>query len=75
MSRIFQPLLFLLARSTHEQMAKHIELLKADNEMLRKRVPLKHIHLSAEEKARLMKLGEAIGPAVRHLITVVHYTT
>ena len=74
MSRVFQPLLFLLARSTHEQLARQIEFLKTENEILRKRVPKKKIYLKADEKARLLKLGEALGPAVRHLITVVHLT-
>ena len=75
MSRVFQPLLFLLARSTHEQLARQVEFLKCENEMLRRRVPKKKIFLNADEKARLLKLGQALGPAVRHLITVVHYTT
>ena len=39
MSRVFQPLLFLLARSAHEQLARQVESLKAENEILRKRVP------------------------------------
>ena len=74
MSQVFQPLLFLLARSSHGMLARHVEFLKADNEMLRRRVPKQKIHLDLKEKARLVKFGQAIGPGVRHLITVVSYS-
>jgi len=40
--------------------------------LLRKRVPKKRIFLDNEEKERLLKLGEAIGPGVSKLITIVH---
>ena len=57
MGRIFQPLLFLLARCTRNELIRQIEWLKAENEMLRKRVDKKRIFLDQEEKSRLMKLG------------------
>ena len=43
--------------------------------MLRKRVDKQRIFLDQEEKSRLMKLGKAIGPSLKHLITIVSYTT
>jgi putative transposase len=73
MGRIFQPLLFLLARCTRNQLIRQIEFLKAENEMLRARVPMKHIHLKPEERQRLLKLALAIGPDVKHLISIVTY--
>lgn len=75
MSQLFQPLLFLLARSTTDDLQKEVEFLKAENEMLRKRVPKKHIVLRADERAKLLKLGKELGPAIRHLITIVDYST
>jgi putative transposase len=71
----FQPLLFLLARSTADDLQKQVEYLKAENEMLRKRVPQKRIFLQADERAKLLKLGKGLGPAVRHLITIISYST
>jgi len=73
MGRLFQPLLFILARCTWNELIRHIEFLKAENEMLRKRVPLKKITLTPPERQRLLKLGGAIGPAVAKLITIVSY--
>lgn len=75
MVTIFPPLLFLLARSTADDLQKQVEYLKAENEMLRKRVSRKRIFLKADERAKLLKLGRGLGPAIRHLITIVDYST
>jgi putative transposase len=75
MSRVFQPLLFLLAYSTEKHLRKQIEFLKTENEMLRKRVPRKRIFLTGDELNLLIKLGKAIGPGAWHLITIVHPRT
>ena len=45
MGRLYQPLLFLLARCTRNELIRQIEWLKAENEMLRKRVGKKRIFL------------------------------
>ena len=75
MGRVFQPLLFLLARCTRNELIRQVEWLKAENEMLRKRVDKKRIFLEPEEKARLMKLGQGMGSDIKHLITIVSYNT
>jgi putative transposase len=54
---------------------QQIELLKAANEMLRTRVPKQRIWLKPDEKARLLKLAIAIGPEVKHLVSIVTYAT
>src|SRR3954469_15505039 len=72
---LFQPLLMLLARSTDSQLARQVEFLHAENQMLRRRVT-KRVRLSGQEKALLVKLGQAIGGrAVKVLLSVVAYST
>lgn len=75
MGRLFQPLLFLLAQSTADDLQKQVEYLKAENELLRKRVPKQRIFLKPDERARLLKLGRELGPGIRQLITIVDYST
>jgi Integrase core domain len=74
MASIFQPLLFMLAGSTEDQLIRQIEFLKAENEILRKRIPKKRIFLELAERAMLLKLGKELGPAIRQLITIVSYS-
>jgi len=75
METIFQPLLFFLARCSRNELIRQIEFLKAENEMLRKRVPQRCIYLKDEERERLIQLGQAVGIKVRHLITIVRPET
>ena len=37
--------------------------------------PRKRIFLKEDERSRLLKLGKELGPAIRHLITIVDYST
>ena len=75
MGRIFQPLLFMLARCTRNELIRHIEFLKAENEILRSRLKKHHLQLRPAERARLLELGNAIGPALERIISIVRYQT
>ncbi len=74
MGRVFQPLLFMFARRTRHELIRPVEFLKAVNEMLRRRVLRRNIWLSSDERRRLLALGEAIGPAVAKIITIVTFS-
>ena len=67
-------MLLLIAKSTESELARHVEYLKAENLILRKRID-KRLFLSVAEKRLLVKLGEAIGKGVAALLTVVAYPT
>ena len=64
------PLLLLVAEATEKQLAKYIEYLKAENRILRDKLP-KRVKVSRSERERLVKLGKPLGTAIKELITVV----
>ncbi len=73
-AKIFHPLLALIASATNNELARYIEFLKAENKILRSRVP-GQIHTKPEERSRLVKLGKSLGQAVEELITLVSPAT
>lgn len=56
MERIFQPLLFFIARCSRNELIRHIELLKTENEMLRKRLNVRAVFLKPDERARIIEM-------------------
>lgn len=70
MPRFIQPLLLLLARLTDRQLAGVVQYLKAENEVLRSKLP-KRVTVTARERQRLLKFGRPLGGAIKHLVTIV----
>jgi putative transposase len=73
-ARVINPLLFLIAKATHSKLAKQLEYLKTENKVLRLRAP-KNLRTTKQERRRLLKAGRKLGSDLRHLITIVAYTT
>lgn len=74
MRRFFHPLLALIAAATDSELARYVEYLKYENQILRKRLP-KQIHTTAEERQTLLKFGKAVGKAISELMTIVSPAT
>jgi len=74
MTRLLHPLLYLLAQATEKDLVMHIEYLKAENRILRTKLP-KRITVTTAERARLVKLGVRLGSGIKELITIVHPRT
>ncbi len=74
MSKIFHPLLALIASATDRELAKYVEYLKHENKLLRARLP-KQVHTSHEERQTLLKYGKVIGRAIEELVTIVSPAT
>ena len=70
MFKAYQRLLLVLACATDKQLAKQVQYLKAENEILRARLP-KQISTTPAERRRLLKLGRPLGAAIKDLITIV----
>jgi putative transposase len=74
MPRILDRLWLLLAAATDRKLTRMVEYLKAENRILRDRLPDK-IVVTPTEKRRLLRYGAPLGAAIRDLITVVHPRT
>jgi putative transposase len=70
MVRFFHPLLKLLASATHQELLAQVQYLKAENEVLRGRLP-KRVIATRAERARLVRLGMLVGAAITQLVTIV----
>ena len=65
-----QALLILLAHATDRELARQVQYLKNENRVLRARLP-QQIMTTPAERARLLKYGRPLGPAINQLITIV----
>ncbi len=74
MSKIFHPLLALIASAGQNELAKYVEYLKHENKILRARLP-KQVHTTYEERQTLLKYGKGLGRAIEELITIVTPTS
>ena len=64
-------LMLVIARSTQKELARQVSYLKAENQILRSRLP-NRISLTQREKNRLVRFGKKLGSALNELATIVH---
>ena len=70
MSKIFHPLMYLLACATRQKLARQVQFLKTENEIHRARLP-KRITTTPAERKRLVKAGRKLGSAIKGLISIM----
>ena len=70
MFKVYQRLLLVLAQATEKELTAQVRYLKAENQILRARLP-KRILVTPVERRRLLKLCRALGAAINRLITIV----
>jgi putative transposase len=63
--------MLVIAKSTQKELARQVSYLKAENQMLRSRLPAK-ISLTQREKNRLVRFAKNLGSALNELATIVH---
>ncbi len=68
------PLLLRLVRADHAALARQVEYLVVENRMLRDQIS-GSVRLTDRERARLVRFGLPVGPALRDLISIVKYDT
>jgi putative transposase len=74
MSRIFHPLLALIASVSDRELARYIQFLKEENKILRARIP-GQVHTRPAERERLIRFGKMLGRGIEELITIVSPST
>ena len=74
MAAIIHPLLTLLASVTRQDLARQVAYLKAENRILRSKLP-DRINLSNQERRTLVKHGKKLGALIKGLISIVSYST
>ena len=74
MASIIHPLLTLLASLTRQELAQQVTYLKAENRILRSKLP-DRIQLSNQERRSLVKQGRKLGARIKDLISIVTYST
>ena len=71
-SNIFQELLFMLGKMTHSDLVRKIEYLKAENRILRSRLP-KKMRLKTHEQDQIIKYGLPLGASIKEVLTITSY--
>jgi putative transposase len=74
MAAIIQPLLALLASLTRQELAQQVAYLKAENRILRSKLP-DRITLNNQERRTLVRHGKKLGARIKELISIVSYST
>ncbi len=74
MRAIVHPFLTLLASSKRQDLAAQNRLLKAENQILRSKLP-NRITLSNQERAQIVKHGKPLGGKIKNLLTIVSYSS
>ena len=71
---VYTSLMLVIAKSTEKELARQVSYLKAENQILRSRLP-KRLNLSQLEKKRLIRFARNLGSALIELATIVHPPT
>ncbi len=71
---IYTSLMLVIAGSTNKELARQVSYLKAENQILRSRLPGR-ISLTDREKSRLVRFAKNLGSALNELATIVHPST
>ena len=74
MANIVHPLLTLLASLSRQELAQQIRYLKAENEILRSKLP-QRITMDNRERNTLVKHGKKLGGKIKDVMTIVSYST
>src|SRR5262245_44761644 len=70
MHSIYRSLLLIIAGATQKELARQVQYLKTENDILRSKLPAR-ITILPKERERLLKFGARLGKAIRQVVTIV----
>ncbi|MFY9255550.1 MAG: integrase core domain-containing protein [Fuerstiella sp.] len=71
---VYTSLMLVIAGASQKELARQVSYLKAENQILRSRLP-KRLILTEREKNRLVRFAKNLGSALNELATIVHPAT
>ena len=74
MAKIIHPLLTLLASLSRQELGRQIAYLKAENQILRSKLP-KRITLDNRERRTLVKHDKRLGAKIKEIMSIASYST
>jgi putative transposase len=70
MYSIYRSLLLVIAGATQKELARQVQYLKVENDILRSKLPAR-ITIVPQERQRLLKFGARLGKAIHQVVTIV----
>jgi putative transposase len=74
MRNVYTKLLLLIAGATQKELARHVQYLKVENQILRSKLPAR-VLVTLQERNRLVRFGARLGKAIHELVSIVHPDT
>src|SRR4051812_4048924 len=74
MRALMQSFLVMLATATDRQLVQHVQYLKKENGILRKKLG-KRVQVTDSERRQLLRFGKPVGKAINHLVSIVTPST
>src|SRR5262245_25687855 len=74
MRNIYTKLLLLIAGATQKELARQVQYLKIENQILRSKLPAR-VPVTLRERNRLVRFGARLGRAIYQVVSIVHPVT
>jgi putative transposase len=74
MRNLYRKLLLLIAGATQKELARQVQYLKIENQILRRKLPGR-VPVTLQERNRLVGFGARLGQAIHDLVSIVHPDT
>ena len=71
MRNVYRKLLLLIAGATQKELARQVQYLKIENQILRSKLPAR-VPVTLQQRNRLVRFGAGLGKVIHEIVTIVH---